>query len=100
MPDQEDEKLELKLKWPLEDGVQAVYANQFAISQTGPEIVIAFGEFLPVTFVNRSKPEVEEFLKSATVKPVAKVILSPAGLEAFYNLLKTYFEKNKLDGIS
>ena len=63
----DEDGIELKLKWPLSESIQTVYANQFAISQLGPEIVITFGEFLPVSFVNRSQQEVEEYVKNATV---------------------------------
>lgn len=92
----EDQKLEVNLKWPLEDGLQTVYANQFAISSIGPEYVIVFGEFLPAGFANRSKQEVEEYLKQANIKPVAKVVVSPEGLKAFFGLLKGYMDKKQL----
>lgn len=90
----EPEKIELKLIWPLDDNLQAVYANQFAISNYGPEVVITFAEFLPSSFANRSKQEIEEYLKNAHVKPVAKVIISREGLDAFFGLLKNYVETN------
>jgi len=83
-----EDKFELQLKWPLEDGLQAVYANQFAIFGAGPEYVLLFGEFLPSGFASRSRAEVEEYLKNATVRPVAKIILSPEGLRALANLLR------------
>ncbi len=97
MPDQpiEEDKLLVHLKWPLEDGLQTVYANQFAISGPGPEYILMFGEFLPAGFANRSKQEIEEYLRDATIKPVAKVVISPEGLEAFYSLLNGYMEKQK-----
>ncbi|MBI3360887.1 MAG: hypothetical protein HY023_07235 [Chloroflexi bacterium] len=90
-----EEKFEVKLKWPLEDSLQAVYANQFALSDFGPEIVIALGEFLPTGLPNRTKEEIEEYLANATIKPVVKIILSPTGLEAFFGLLKGYMDKKQ-----
>lgn len=97
MPDQpsEGDKIPVSLKWPLEDDLPTVYANQFAISAPGPEYVIVFGEFLPTGFANRPKQEIEEFLRQASVKPVAKIVVSPEGLEAFYGLLKGYMEKQR-----
>ena len=92
----EDQKLEVNLRWPLEDDLQAVYANQFAISSVGPEYVIVFGEFLPTGFAHRSKQEIEEYLKHANIKPVAKIVVSPEGLKAFFGLLKGYTEKKQL----
>lgn len=89
----EADKLEVNLRWPLDDNLQAAYANQFAISSVGPEYVIVFGEFLPTGFANRPKQEVEEYLKHASIKPVAKIVVSPEGLKAFFNLLKGYGEK-------
>ncbi len=99
MSDQQSDasRLEVNLQWPLEDGLQAVYANQFAVFGNGPEYVIMFGEFLPSgLFANRPKQEIEEYLKNAKVKPLAKVVLSPAGLETFYGLLKNYMEQKQV----
>ena len=89
----EEGNLAVNLKWPLEDNLQTVYANQFAIAATGPEHILVFGEFLPSGFANRSKQEIEEYLRHATIKPVAKVVVSPEGLGAFYRLLKSYMER-------
>jgi hypothetical protein len=90
-----DDEVSISLKWPLDDNLQTVYANQFAISGPGPEYVIVFGEFLPTGFADRPKKEIEEYLRDAVIKPVAKVVVSPEGLEAFYGLLKGYMEKQK-----
>lgn len=85
--------VELNLRWPLEDDIQAVYSNQFAIAHPGPEVILTFGAFLPSSFSNRSDTEVREFLKNAQVNVVAKIIVSPQGLQAFYNLLTSYMER-------
>ena len=97
MPDEPfgEEKIEVALRWPWEDSLQAVYANQFAVFGAGPEYVIMFGEFLPTGLPNRTKQEIEEHLRNATIKPVAKVIVSAAGLEAFFGLLKGLTDKKE-----
>jgi hypothetical protein len=97
MPKQE-EYLEIKPKWPLEDNLMAIYANQFAITQYGPEIVVTFGEFLPTGLAGRPEAEVEEYLNNASVKPLAKVVMTPAGLEALYGLLKGYMDRKQTQG--
>jgi hypothetical protein len=82
----------VNLKWPLESDLQTVYANQFAISATGPEFVLEFGEFLPTGFANRPREEVEGYLTNAMVKPVARIVVSKEGLEALHGLLGNYIE--------
>lgn len=94
MPDEKltNEGVEIRLKWPLDDGTQAVFANQFSISQAGPEIVLGFGAFLPTSFSNRSESEVKEYLQGASINVVAKVVVTQEGLKAFHILLKDYIE--------
>lgn len=97
MPEQsvKEPDFAINLKWPLEDDLPAIYANQFAVSVLGSETVITFGEFLPAGLHNRSRQEIEDYLRDATVRPVAKIVISPAGLEAFYGLLKGFVEKGQ-----
>jgi hypothetical protein len=98
MPNQPVEEKAINLKWPLEDTLQTVYANQFAISVSGPEYVIMFGEFLPSGFANRAEQEINEFLKNANIKPVAKIVVSPERLQAFYGLLKGFMDRDGKPG--
>ena len=59
---------------------------------------MAFGAFLPNSFSNRPESEVRHYLQNASVKVVAKVVVSQDGLQAFYNLLKNYFERKSEKG--
>ncbi len=79
----------IDLKWPLVDDLHAQYANQFSIADTGNEIILTFGNFLPTGFYKRSQEEIQEYLKDATITPLAKIVLSRAGFHAFFQLLKS-----------
>jgi hypothetical protein len=85
---EEAKRVELDLRWPLEDDIPYLYANHFAVIDTGHEVILAFGNFLPTGLHKRSDQEVENFLKSSEVNPVAKIVLSPSGFEAFLGLLR------------
>jgi hypothetical protein len=80
-------------KWPLEDDLPLVYANQFAIYETDHEVVLIFGNFMPTGFVFRSQKEIEDYLKTAEVKPLAKVVMSHGGWNALLGLLKTKMDQ-------
>ena len=74
-------------KWPFEDGLTPLYANQFSILKTPYEFVLVFGEFNPTGFSGRSKEELQEYLDKAEVKPVCKVIMSQAGAKALLAIM-------------
>ena len=75
------------IKWPLKDNLPFLYANHFAIFGTDNEMVIAFGNFLPTGLPNRDSDELFEFISSAEVTPVAKIVMSKAGYEALLNIM-------------
>ena len=84
-------------KWPLEDGLQPLYANQFSITRTPHEIVLVFGEFIPTgVFSRRSEEEVKDYLDTALIRPISKIVMSYAGAKAL-NAILTDNLKN-LDG--
>ena len=89
-----NQKYAIVPKWPLDTLLQSVYANQFAITRSGSEYVLEFGEFLPTGFSNRSKEEIQAYLDTATIKPVSRIVVSPNGLKAFFNMLDGYLKKN------
>ena len=84
----EDKFIAINPKWPLEDNLPLVYANQFAIYETEHEVVLIAGNFLPIGILNRSKPEIEEYLSRAEIKPLAKIVMSHGGFKALLGLLK------------
>jgi hypothetical protein len=79
-------------KWPLEDDLPLFYANQFAIYETDQEVVLIFGSFIPTGFAFRSKEEIKDYLKTAEVKPLTKVVMSRSGWNALYGLIKKRME--------
>ena len=80
-------------KWPLEDGLPLFYANQYAIFETENEVVLIFGSFMPTGFVLRSREEIENYLESAEVKPLVKVVMSHGGWNALAGLIKQKLEQ-------
>lgn len=74
-------------KWPVTDQLPFLYANHFSITETEHEVVITFGNFVPTGVLTRSPEEINKYLSSATINPLAKVVMSKAGFEAFLNLL-------------
>jgi hypothetical protein len=74
-------------KWPIEDGLEPLYANQFSILKTPYEVVLVFGEFNPTGFSGRSTEEIQEYLGKAEVTPVCKVIMSQAGAKALLAIM-------------
>ncbi len=93
--DKTDEfRVEVHLKWPAEDQLPALFANQFGIFSTGVEHVIFFGEFTSSLLLpGRTRESVVSQLNDAAINPVAKIVVTPEGLKAFYNLLKGYVER-------
>ena len=92
MPEQitdQNKKFPLELKWPIEDDLPFLYTNHFSISDTGHEIIIVFGNFLPTGFHRRSNEEIEAYLSQAMVKPIAKIVMSHSGFKAFMGLLES-----------
>ena len=84
----EEKFLAVNPKWPLEDDLPLVYANQFAIYETEHEVVLIVGYFMPIGFPNRSRAEIEEYLSGAEIKPLAKIVMSHGGFKALSGLLK------------
>ena len=84
----EDGEFKADLKWPLEDDLAYQYANQFAITDTGHEIILTFGNFIPIGFHRRTKEDIDSYLMNAEIKPVAKIVISHTGFEALFNMLK------------
>jgi hypothetical protein len=77
----------LQPKWPFEDGLEPLYANQFSIARTPHEVVLVFGEFIPTGFSRRSSEEINDFLETALVRPLSKIIMSPAGAKALMTIM-------------
>lgn len=89
----EGKLLAVNLKWPLEDDLPLFYANQFALYETDQEVVLIFGSFIPTGFAFRPKEEIEDYLKTAEVKPLAKVVMSHGGWNALLGLIKKNMDR-------
>ncbi len=85
----EDNFLQINPKWPLENDAPLIYANQFALFETEHEVILVFGNFMPIiSYPNRSREEIEEYLSRAEIKPLAKIVLSHGGFKALLGMLK------------
>ena len=83
------------VKWPLEDDIPYLYANHFALVDTGNEFVLAFGNFLPTGLHQRTQEEIKSYLSEADVNQVAKIVISTNGFTALLNLLNDKMEEIK-----
>jgi len=84
------------LRWPLADDIPLRHANQFAILDDTQDHILIFGDFLQPIIAHYSPQDVRDFMGKATIKPVAKILLSRDGLLAFYALLTGYMKDKKL----
>jgi hypothetical protein len=75
-------------KWPLDDDLPLLYANNFLVFETEQEIILAFGNFLPTGLANRTENEITKYLDTATVNPVAKIVMAKGAFKAFFEMLK------------
>jgi len=64
----------ISLKWPEDIDLPTVYANQLAISYTGQDFYLVFGEAVPPTAVSHSDSAGGG--KSIIIKPVVRVAVS------------------------
>ena len=83
-----DKKLFTDLKWPLEDDLPFLYAYHFSILDTGHEVVLVFGNFIPTGLPHRSQEEVESYSDQSEIQPVAKIVMSQNGFKAFVGLIE------------
>jgi hypothetical protein len=74
--------------WPMESNVPAVFANQFAYSILGDDVVISFGSYLPTGLQRRAEEEISEFLDKSEISQVAKIVMSRDGLKKLLALLE------------
>jgi hypothetical protein len=76
-----------QLYWPIEDNLTPIYSNAFA-AFVGPEdVVILFGDFLPTGIHFRNTKEVEDYVKTATIKPQVKIVMSISSFKIFYKVI-------------
>ena len=95
---QTGDSIEFRLKWPFGMPMQSVYANQFSVTNTGTEIILEFGEFLPTGLSNLTKDEIAKKASGLEIRPVARIILSPHGLKALSNLIRPTADNIILSG--
>jgi len=84
----ESEGVVLQPKWPLEDELLPLYATQFSITRTPHEVVLVFGDFIPTGLTRRSEEQIQDYLKTANIKPLSKIVMSYAGARALFTIMK------------
>ena len=83
-----------QLYWPLEDNLTPIYSNAFAAFAGPDNVIILFGDFLPTGIHFHSKEEIEEYVKTATIKPQVKIVMSIKAFNEFYKVIK-----DRVDGL-
>ena len=86
MPEQTDSGIELKLRWDDASALPTLYANQVYITHAGGEFFVIFGEVQVPILLNVTP---EEFSRHAfvTVKPVARLVMTPEGMRAIVDAM-------------
>lgn len=86
-------------KWTSGADLPLLYANQFAVIRTPHEVVLGFGEFLPLEILGLSENEIGVYLKKGGgINPIARIAISYGGLKAFFAILKEQIEIMEKEG--
>lgn len=79
--------ISIKPRWPVHSDTPLLHANYFAIANSGHEVVLTFGEFLP--YIQQPLDEkARQKLEDAEITVVSRIAISPAGYKAFFDMLK------------
>ncbi len=99
----EDAGVAIPVEWPDTIDLPTIYANQLFIHHTGNEFFMTFGELQPPIVVG-SKEERREKLKATairgvTIRPVARLAISPPAMMAIAEVIRENTEKFKESSI-
>jgi hypothetical protein len=85
----EAQGIAIRLEWGSAEDIPTVYANHLHISHPGGnEFYLVFGELGPQVGLDRDNPP-----ESLTIKPVAKIAVSPPGMIRFSEVIQDNIEK-------
>jgi len=73
---QEEEAVQLRLRWQDHSQLPTLYANQVYMTHAGNEFYVIFGEVQLPVLVNVTPEELEK-TQEIQVKPVAKLVFTP-----------------------
>ena len=88
------EEIEFRVVWEHEDSLPVLYSNQLIISHSGgSEFYLLFGHLSPPLPPNlTAEGKKSEFV---SVKPIARIVVSPSAMENFIEAMSRNIEKFK-----
>ncbi|MHB8626013.1 MAG: DUF3467 domain-containing protein [Aggregatilineales bacterium] len=94
MSDQEENKpinLSVPIEWHTSETVSAKYATNIVVQRAEHEVIISFFEIYPPIILGSREEMAEQIQEITSVRAecVARIVLSPARLSEFINLLQT-----------
>ncbi len=91
--DNETKEKKIRILWDSGENISSVFANQLYISHAGgKEFHITFGHLTPPIVFGLEEDEIPE---SVSIKPVAKIVVSPDVMEEFVNAMNENFQSFK-----
>jgi hypothetical protein len=99
--EQEEVQMDVSIKprWPIQTDTPLLHANFFAIANSGHEVVLTFGEFLP--YIQQPIDEKDrQNLEDSEIKVVSRIAISPAGYKAFFDMLKRNIGSEEEDDVN
>jgi hypothetical protein len=91
-----DEKLKekkIRILWDPGEDIQLVFANQLNISHAGgKEFHLTFGQLIPPIVFGLEEDEIPD---SISVKPVAKIVVSPDVMQEFVTAMNDNYQRFK-----
>lgn len=96
--DENDESLEIRLTWKMDEGLRTIYANNFFISHAGGEFYLTFGELVPPVVPNESAAELRERVgDTLEIVPLVRLAITPEVMlriaEAVRDNVTTYISR-------
>jgi hypothetical protein len=84
--------LKIKFKWPALGGPAPVYSNHFSLTTVGNEVLLEFGQMLPIGIANKSKQEIEEQLRNTEMVVVGRVVMEKHSAVALKRLMDQHIK--------
>jgi hypothetical protein len=87
----EPKEKKIRILWGSDEDIPALYANHLLVSFAGgSEFHLIFGHLSPPLLLGREESELPDSVK---IKPVAKIVISPAGMKQFIEALNKNYAK-------
>lgn len=88
------DSISVEVRWGSPDDIETVFANHLFVSHQGGQFYLVFGELPPPLYIDFHKEvEKETFSREMTIRPVARVAVSPDAMKAFVKAISQNYER-------